>query len=84
MMTANLKFRDGRFPKTVQSDIKDSTKPGSRKVQERTGLHPEEAGKPRGFGQRNVCARTPLNQLRDFVSNVIMCCPVNVDFVLYM
>ena len=30
-----------------------------------------------------VGARTPLNELLWFVSNVIMCCPVNVDFVLY-
>ena len=56
----NLKFRDGNiFPKTVEFGFKDSTEPGSRKVRERTGLHPEDAGKPRGFGQRDVGARTP-------------------------
>ena len=58
----NLKFQDGVSSKTVESDIKDSTKPGSRKVREITGLHPEDAGKPRGFGQRDVGARTPLNE----------------------
>ena len=58
MRSKNLKFSDGNiFPKTVESDIKDSREPGSCKVQERTGLHPGDAGKPRGFVQRDVGAR---------------------------
>ena len=61
----NHKLRDGNiFPKTVEFDIEeDSTKIGSRKMRERTDLHPEDAGealgKPRGFGRRDVGARTP-------------------------
>ena len=51
MRVNNLKFQDGDiFPKTVEFGVKDSTKPGSRKVRKRTGLHPKDAGKPRGSG----------------------------------
>ena len=41
---------------------KGSADLGSRKMREMTDLHPEDAGegKPRGFGRRNVGARTPL------------------------
>ena len=35
-------------------------------------------------GCKCVGARTPLNERSCFVPNVIMCCLVNVDFVLYM
>ena len=34
--------------KTVEFDIKGSTDPGSRKVQEMMGLHPENAGEALG------------------------------------
>ena len=48
MRDNNFKFQDGNiFPKTVESDVKDSTESGSREVRERTGLHPEDTGKPR-------------------------------------
>ena len=47
MRDNNLKFRNGISPKTVESDIKDSTEPGSRKVLEVAGPHPEDAGKLR-------------------------------------
>ena len=75
MRDNNLKSRDGISPKTVESDIKDSTEPGSRKVREETGLHPEDAGKPRGFGRRYVGARTPLNEHSCFC--------VECNYVLY-
>ena len=59
----NLKFRDGNiFSNNVEFGVKDSTEPGSRKKGERIGLHPEDAGKPRVFGRRDVGARTPLNE----------------------
>ena len=42
------KPRDGNiFLKIVEFGVKDSTEPGPRKVQERTGLHHKDAGKPR-------------------------------------
>ena len=52
MRDNNLKYQDGNiFPKTVEFDVKDSTEPGFCKVRERTGLHPQDDGKPRGFGR---------------------------------
>ena len=66
MRDNNLKFRDENvLPKTVEFVVKNLTEPGSRKVRERTGLHPEDARKPRGFGRLDVGARTPLNELCD-------------------
>ena len=48
MRDNNLKFQDGNiFPKTVEFDVKGLTEPGSRKVQERMGLHPEDTVKSR-------------------------------------
>ena len=53
--------------KTVGLDKRGSTDFGSRKVREMTGYDPEDAGealgKPRGFGRRDVGARTPLFEL---------------------
>ena len=81
----NLKARDwNMFPKTVKFNVTNSTKPGCRKVQERTGLLPEDAGKPRGFGRWDVVARTPYNDLLCFALIAIMCGTVNVAFGLFM
>ena len=51
---------------------------------EKYGITPRRRWETKSFGRRDVGARTPLNERSWFVWNVIMSCPVNVDFVLYM
>ena len=52
-----------QMTKTVKLDKRGSADSRPHKVREMTGYHPEDAaealGKPRGFGQRDVRARSP-------------------------
>ena len=74
--------------KTVELDRRSSADSESRKVREITGYIPEDAGevlgKPRGFGRRDVDARTPYIELLCFSCFVIVlscecgCIPINV------
>ena len=69
--------------KAVEFDIKGSGDQVSRKVRKRPAdLHPENAGealgKPRGFGWRDVGARSPQIELSFFFLNCNLYRPVNV------
>ena len=68
-----------QITKTVGLDKRGSAESGPRKVREMTGYHLEDAGKalgkPRGFGRRNVGARTPCIELLCFSCSVIVFVP---------
>ena len=65
--------------KTVELDRRSSIHPGPRTVREMTSYYPEDAGealdKPRGFGWRDVGARTPYIELLCFSCFVIVFVP---------
>ena len=74
--------------KTVELDKRGSADPGSRKVREMSNLQLENAGealgKPSGFSQRDVGARSPQIELLCFVNCIINVHPVNIANNLYM
>ena len=70
-----------QITKAVGHDRRGLADPGPRKVREMTGYHPRDAGealgKPRGFGLRDVGARTLYIELYVFVFRNCIC-PVSV------
>ena len=68
-----------QIKKTIKLDKRVSEDSGPRKVRKMAGYHPEDAGealgKPRGFGRRDIGAKTPYIEHLCFSYLVIVLVP---------